>query len=84
MYKRHPRLTKFWQKYALWSLILEGTLTWWCSDDTHHRERKLDHEIRLPKILWRPYCWKYGHEPYYNGCVTCDKALTSRAKSVDS
>ena len=79
MYSRHPKLVRIWQRLDLWSITLEGELVWWCSDDVRLRKRKLDHEIRFPKWIWRPYCWIYEHEPYgykhRRGCITCGKRM---------
>lgn len=82
MYKRHPRLLRFWQKYDGWSLEIDiprFEITWWSGDDIHLRRRKggIMKEVRLPHWVWRPYCWLYGHSPYGykpdNYCITCEK-----------
>lgn len=66
------RFHKIWLGAQQWSITLEGTLTWWSADDIHQRERKLDHELRLPKWIWRWYCWLRGtHDQYYSECVYC-------------
>ena len=79
MWKRHPKLLRFWQKYTLWSLCWESEIVWFSSDDVHQRVRKWDIEIRLPRRLWRPYCWRYGHEENYGECVQCGMPMEYRA-----
>ena len=62
-----------WRITALWSITVDGEITWWVSDDIHHRERKIDAQIRVPRILWRPYCWWMGgHDWYYRYCIFCE------------
>ncbi len=79
MWKRHPRILRLWQRVEAWSICVDGTVSWFCSDDTHERRRKLDWEISVPSLVWRPYCWLYGHapqgEPRHDYCVICRKVL---------
>ena len=71
-----PLFNWFWAITSLWSMTLEGNLTWWCKDDIHHRERKLDYELRVPRLPWRLYCWWRGHcDEYYGYCIFCERKM---------
>lgn len=71
-------LDRLWRVTLHWSVNLEGTLTWFCSDDSSERERKFDYELRVPRVLWRPYCaWRGKHEEYYGRCVFCDVPMAA-------
>jgi hypothetical protein len=76
----HPWYIRLWQRCTLWSITVEGEIAWWASDDIHHRTRKIDAEVRLPKWLFKPICWltKEGHSDYYGECVFCAKAMSGR------
>lgn len=69
-----PILDRLWKITLLWSITVDGSVTWWCSDDIHQRERKLDYELRVPRWPWRLYCWHRGHhDPDYRSCVFCEE-----------
>jgi hypothetical protein len=79
---RHPWYIRFWQRCMAWSITLEGELVWWSSDDIRLRKRRLDHELRLSRALFRPICWlsKDGHSDYYGYCVVCDLPMSVRTR----
>lgn len=64
------RLHRFWLGWAVWSITLDGTITWWSTDDVSFRERKVDAEIQLPRWPWRVFC-RGQHSDYYGECVFC-------------
>jgi hypothetical protein len=89
MWKRHPRLCRLWLRMCQWSITLDAPtfeVTWFCSDDIHERARvyKIDHELRTPRWLFRPYCWAYGHDDdSYGSCVTCEQRLYDHRTVLD-
>jgi len=65
-----------WLTTLCWSITIEGEINWWCRDDDHHRTRKLDYELRVPRWPWRLYCWWAGrHSESYGSCVFCETPI---------
>jgi hypothetical protein len=78
----HPWYIRFWRRCITWSVGLDGELVWFSSDGHHHRTRRLDHELRIPRALFKPICWfsKDGHSDYYGFCVVCEKRMSAKRK----
>lgn len=77
----HRRFKRLHQHLSLWSICISSPkieVTWFSGDDIHERTRvyKIDHEVRFPHVLFRPYCLRYGHsDDSYGECVICKKRL---------
>lgn len=89
MWKDHPRLHTLWLRCVQWSICVEAKIevTYFSGDDIHERERayKIDWEIQIPRWLWRPYCWLFGHsDDSYGSCVVCEKRLYDYRKGPKS